>query len=129
MSVNAGFIVGGTTFISFNLLTPINLPLSLSIVTSKDPCACHGSGVPPKTPRNPRAFMKIRKRDKQTDHLPLAWPANVDVRPSPTPCTMTGARPREDPAVGGGGVDQIDARLQRRPSSPDTGDESGFGAK
>ena len=84
------------------------------------------------TPLNPsvksRAFMTNRKRDKQTDHLPLAWPANVNVRPSPMPCAKEDARPREDPTDGGGRVDPIAARLQRIPSSPDTGDESGLEA-
>ena len=52
-------------------------------------------------------MAKISKRDKQTDHLPLAWPANFDNSPSPMPCAKMYARPREDPAIEAAGVDLI----------------------
>ena len=45
------------------------------------------------------------------------------------PCAKTDARLRGDPAAGGSRVDPIAAILQRIPSNPDGGDESGFGAK
>ena len=45
------------------------------------------------------------------------------------PCAKTDARLREDTSAGGGGVNQITARLRRRPSSPNKGDTSGFEAK
>ena len=89
----------------------------------------HGSGVPPNPPCNPRAFKKTSKRNKQTDHLPLAWPANFDCRPSPMPCANMDAPLREDSAAGGGGVEPIAVRLRRRPSRPDAGGEPGFEAK
>ena len=73
--------------------------------------------------------MIISKHDKQTDHLSLACPANFVYRTSPIPCVKTYARPREDPAAGGGGVDPIAAILWRRASSPGAGEKLGFEAK
>ena len=89
----------------------------------------HGSGVPPNPPCNPRALKKTSKRDKQTDHLPLAWPANFDDSPPSMPCAKTDALPREDTAAGSGGVDPISTIMRGRPYSPVRLDESGFEAK
>ena len=102
-----------------NLLIPPDLPLSLLIVTSKEPWACHFIGVPPKPPRNPRALAAISKCNKRTDHLQLDWPANFKNRPSPMSCAKTDTHSMGDPATGGGRVDSIAAILQRIPSSPD----------
>ena len=44
-------------------------------------------------------------------------------------CANTDARPKEYPAAGGGGVDQIAARLRQRPSRPNAGGKSVFEAK
>ena len=44
-------------------------------------------------------------------------------------CAKADARPREDPAAGGGGVDPIAAKLRRRPSIPNAGGKSVFKAK
>ena len=85
-------------------------------------------GFPPPS-RNSQALATISTHYKRIDHLPLAWPANFDERPSPIPCAKTDARLREDPAAGGGGVEPISARLWRRPSSPDAGEELGFKSK
>ena len=71
----------------------------------------------------------ISKREKQTDHLPINWPEKFYDRPSPMPCANTDACPREHPTAGGGRVNPIAARLRRRPSIPNTGDESGFKSK
>ena len=84
---------------------------------------------PQAPPCKPQALATISKHDKRTDHLPLAWPENFYNKPSPIPCDKTDARPREDPAAGGGRVDPIAAILWRRPSSPNRGDKSGFEAK
>ena len=84
---------------------------------------------PPKPPLQPTSVKKTSKRDKQTDHLPLAWPANFDCRPSPMPCAKMDAPLREDSAAGGGGVKPIAVRLRRRPPRPDAGGELGFEAK
>ena len=54
----------------------------------------------------------------------LFWKANF-YRPSPMPCAKAYARPREEPAAGGGGFMSIAAILWQRPSSPDDGDNLG----
>ena len=82
----------------------------------------------PQKKRNPRAFAKISKRDKQTDHVELAWPENFNDRPFSIPSFNIDSRPREDHAAGGGRIDPISMMLRWRPSSPNAGDELGFEA-
>ena len=111
-----------------NILIPPDIPLSLSIVTSRDPWVWRGSGVPPTPPPpcNPRVLATISKRDKLTDHLPLAWAEKFDNSPYPMPCAKTDARPREDPATRDGRVNLTAKILGQRPSIPNVGDESGL---